>query len=168
MCSSDLAGAQTLGGSFLPEEKRQWIEINRVLQKDRPIGSDREIVQKGKPLEAVAAIAQELARPRALGGEFHQPHSATGARFDAKGHHPWFAVVPRIEAGMGAEGLTGLEGAIQEAEAAGVEGVWIEGMGGTGFPKRQQLVAKAHHMGVGDVFQAHIQKVGEEIGRAHV
>ena len=71
-------------------------------------------------------------------------------------------MVARIEAGMGAEGFAGLEHAIQQGDAFGVEGLGIEGVGGTGLPQGQQLIAELHHMGVGDVLEPHIEGVGEQ------
>ena len=68
-------------------------------------------MQKSKALEAVAAIGQE----RSGAGELHQPNRAAGTGLHAKGHHPRLAMVAWVKAGMGTEGLTGLEQPIQPA-----------------------------------------------------
>ena len=70
-------------------------------------------------------------------------------------------MVTGIKAGVGTEGLTGLENPVQQTDAPGFETVGIEGVGRTGLPKRQKVVAKAHHMGVGDVFEPQVKGVGQ-------
>ena len=118
-------------------------------------------MQKGKALEAVAPICHQLARPGALGGELHQPQGAARACLHPKGDHAWFAVVAGVEARVGAEGFAGLEHPIQQGQPPGFEGGWIEGMGRTCLPKSQQVVAQAHHMGVGNVLEPQIKGIGQ-------
>ena len=113
-------------------------------------------MQKGKAVEAVAAVMQQAA----VGGEFHQPHRAARPGFDPKSHHARVTVVAGIKTGVGTEGFTGLEHPVEPAQTAGFEAVWIKGMGFGGFPKRQEVIAQAHHTGVGDVFQAQIEGIG--------
>ena len=160
-------GGQALGGALLAEQEGQRVKGDRVLQEHRPVGGDREVVQEGEAAEAIGALAQQLAGLHAADGvvghgEFHQPNRAARAALHPEGHHALLAVVARIEAGMGAEGFAGLEHAIQQGDAFGVEGAWVEGVGGTGLPQGQQLIAELHHMGVGDVLEPHIEGVGEQ------
>ena len=49
-------GTQTLGRTLLPQHKRQGVEIDCVLKEHRPVGRDREVMQKGEALEAVTPI----------------------------------------------------------------------------------------------------------------
>ena len=154
-------GAEALGSPLLAEHEAQGVEGHGVLEKHRPVGGDGEIVQEGKALEAVGVVGQELAGLVACGGELHQPHRAGGAGLDAEGHQPGLTVVAGIEAGVGAEGLIGLEHAIEQGDALGFERVGIEGMGGTGLPEGQELVAQPHHLGVGDVLEAQVEGVGD-------
>ena len=154
-------GAQALGRSLEPQGKGQGVEGDGVLQKDRPIGGNGEVVQKGEAVKAVAAFAEQLAGLGAIGGELHQADGAARAALDAEADHAGGAVVTGIKAGVGTEGLTGLENPVQQTDAPGFETVGIEGVGRTGLPKRQKVVAKAHHMGVGDVFEPQVKGVGQ-------
>ena len=154
-------GTKALGRPLLAEHEAEGIEGHGVLQEHRPVGGDGEIVQKGEALEAVGVVGQKLAGLVAAGGELHQPHLAGGAGLDTEAHQPGFAVVAGIESRVGTEGLVGLEHAIEQGDAFGFEGVGIEGMGGAGFPEGQELVAQPHHLGVGDVFEAKVEGVGD-------
>ena len=154
-------GTEALGRPLLAEHEAEGVEGHGVLEEHRPVGGDGEIVQEGEALEAVGVVGQELAGLVAAGGELHQPHRAGGAGLDAEGHQPGLAVVAGIEAGVGAEGLIGLEHAIEQGDALGFEGVGIEGVGGAGLPEGQELVTQAHHLGVGDVFEAQVEGVGD-------
>jgi hypothetical protein len=69
-------------------------------------------------------------------------------------------VVAGIEAGMGTEGLARLEQPIQTREPAGFERVGIECVGFCRLPQGQQLIAEAHHMGVGDVLEPQVESIG--------
>ena len=149
---------QALGGAALAQQVGQGVEIDRVLQEHRPVGGDREIVQEGEAIEAVAALAQQGAAGRI---ELHKPHRAARPAVHAKRDHPLGAVVAGIEAGVGAEGLTRLEGPAQQGEAAGFEGFGIEGVGGAGLPEGQELIAQAHHVRVGDVLEPQVECVGQ-------
>ena len=124
---------QALGGTFLPQDKGQRVEVDGVLPEHSPVGRDGEVMQKGKAVEAVAAVMQEAA----VGGEFHQPHRAARPGFDPEGHHARVTVVAGIKTWVGTEGFTGLEHPVEPAQAAGFEAVWIEGMGFCCFPERQ-------------------------------
>ena len=154
-------GTQTLGRTLLPQDKRQGVEIDCVLKEHRPIGRDREVVQKGKALEAVAPICHQLTRPGALGGELHQPQGAARACLHPKGDHAGFTVVAGIKARVGAEGFAWLEHPIQQGQTPGLEGGWIKSVGRTGLPKGQQVVAQAHHMGIGDVLEPQVKGIGQ-------
>ena len=128
-------GTEALGRPLLAEHEAEGVEGHGVLEEHRPVGGDGEIVQEGEALEAVGVVGQELAGLVACGGELHQPHRAGRAGLDAEGHQPGLAVVAGIEAGVGAEGLIGLEHAIEQGDAPGFEGVGIEGVGGAGLPE---------------------------------
>ena len=154
-------GTEALGRPLLAEHEAQGVEGHGVLEEHRPVTGDGEIVQEGEALEAVGVVGQELAGLVAAGGELHQPHRAGGAGLDPEGHQPGLAVVTGIEAGVGAEGLIGLEHAIEQGDALGFKGVGIKGMGGAGLPEGQELVAQPHHLGVGDVFEAQVKGVGD-------
>ena len=43
----------------------------------------------------------------------------------------------------------------------GLEGLGVECMGFSSFPEREQLVAKLHNAGIGDVFQPQIEGIGQ-------
>ena len=123
-------------------------------------------MQKGEPGEAVLPFADQLAGPFAaggivVGGEFEQAQAAAGPRADAEGDHPRPAVVARVEARMGAEGLAGAQGPVEGGEAPGLEADGVELVGAGGFPEGQQAFAQPHHMGVGDVLEPHIKGVGQ-------
>ena len=49
---------QTLRRPLLAHHKRQGVKRDSVLQEHRPVGSDREIMQEGKAVEAVATVVQ--------------------------------------------------------------------------------------------------------------
>ena len=154
-------GTEALGRPLLAEHEAEGVEGHGVLEEHRPVGGDGEIVQEGEALEAVGVVGQELAGLVACAGELHQPHRAGGAGLDAEGHQAGLTVVAGIEAGVGAEGLIGLEHAIEQGDALGFEGVGIEGVGGTGLPEGQELVTQPHHLGVGDVLEAQVKGVGD-------
>ena len=86
-------------------------------------------MQKGEAVKAVAAFAEQLAGLGAISGELHQADRAAWAAFDAEADHAGGAVVTGIKAGVGTEGLTGLENPIQQTDAPGFEAVGIEGVG---------------------------------------
>ena len=156
---------QALGSTLLTHHVGQRIESDGVLKKHRPVGGDREVVQKGEAVEAVAALAQQIARLHPLGRvilhrKLHQPHGATGPGLDPEGDHPGRTVVARVKARVGAEGFTFLEQAAQPAEAAGFQGLGIERMGLGRLPQGQQLIAQAHHVGVGDVLEPQVKGIG--------
>ena len=122
-------------------------------------------MQKGEALEAVTPIRHQLTGPGALGGELHQPQGAARACLHPKGDHAGFAVVAGIKARVGAEGFTWLEHPIQQGQTPGLEGGRIEGVGRTGLPKGQQVSAKPHHMGVGNVLEPQIKGIGQRATR---
>ena len=62
---------------------------------------------------------------------------------------------------VGTEGLTLLQHTIKAGETAGLQAAGIEGMGFRRFPEGQQLIAQAHHVGVGDVLRAQIKGIGQ-------
>ena len=49
---------QALRRPLLAHHKGQGVKRDSVLQEHRPVGGDREIVQKGKTVEAVATVVQ--------------------------------------------------------------------------------------------------------------
>ena len=112
-------------------------------------------MQEGKALEVVLAIGQQ----RALTGKLHQPDRAARAGLHSEGDHAGLAVMAGIETRVGTEGFAFFQQAIQAAEAAGFEGVGIQGVGLGGLPQSQQLITETHHVGVGDVFEAQIERV---------
>ena len=128
-------GTEALGRPLLAEHKAEGVEGHGVLEEHRPVGGDGEIVQEGEAFEAVGVVSNQLAGLLARGGELHQPHRASWAGLDPEGHQPGFAVVAWIEAGVGTEGLIGLEHAIEQGDALGFEGLGIKGMGGAGLPE---------------------------------
>ena len=106
-------GAQALGRSLLAQHKAGGVEGHGVLQEHRPVGGDGEVVQEGEALETVGAIGQQLAGLGPLAGELHQADRAAGASLHAEGDHAGLTVMTGVEAGMGTEGLAGLEQAIE-------------------------------------------------------
>ena len=122
-------------------------------------------MEEGKPLEAVAAVGHQLTGPHAvgliLGGELHQSDRAGGARLDAESHHSGLTVVTGIKTRMGTESFSWLERPVQQGDTSGLQSEGIESMGGTGLPKGQQLVPKAHHMGVGNVLEPQVKGIGQ-------
>ena len=157
---------QTLGRTFLAEHKRQRVEVDRVLKKHRPVGCDGEIVQESEAVEAVATVVEKVSclDPGGgiiFGGEFHQADGAARAGIDPEGDHARPIVMTGIEARMGTEGLAFLQNTTQEADAVGLEGLGVERMGFSSFPEREQLVAKLHNAGIGDVFQPQIKGIGQ-------
>ena len=106
-------GLQTLGCPFFTGDEGQGVEGDGVLQEHRPIGGDGEVVQEGETREAVGTIVQQGSSVRALRGEFHQTDGAAGTGLDPKGDHAGPPVVAGVEAGMGTEGLTLFQHAVQ-------------------------------------------------------
>ena len=74
-------------------------------------------------------------------------------------------MVTWVKAGMGTEGLTGLEQAIQPAEAAGFQGLRIQRMGFGCLPEGQEVIPQPHNMGVGDVFQTQVKGISGDAAR---
>ena len=124
----------------------QGVEGDGVLQEHRPVGGDGEVVQESKASKAVAPFTQQLTGtdppPGIINrGEFHQPDAAAGPGFHPEVDHAGGAMVAGVKAGVGTEGLAGFEHPIEQAQPAGFEAVGVEGVGGTGLPKGQQLIA---------------------------
>ena len=122
-------------------------------------------MQEGEALEAVALLSHQLPSPHIArcvirSRKLHHPHGAGGARLDPEGHHALGAVVAGVKAGVGTEGLTLFEHPIEQGDAVGFKGVGIERMGLGRLPKGQQLVAQAHHVGVGDVLEPQVKGIG--------
>ncbi len=157
--------SQTLGSPLLPGDKRQGIKGNGVLQEDRPVWCDGEIVEESESGEAVGTVVEQGASIRALRGELHQPDRASRAGVHPKGDHARAAVMAWVKAGVGAEGLAFLEHPIEQGNAAGLEAVWIQRVGFGCLPKSQKLITKPHHIGVGDVLQPQVKSICEAATR---
>ena len=94
-------------------DKRQRIEGDRVLEEDRPIWGNREVVQKGKSRETVGTIVQKHTSIGTIRGEFHEPDGAAGASFHPKCDHPRAIVVPSIKTWVSTKRFSLLQHTIQ-------------------------------------------------------
>ena len=118
-------------------------------------------MKEGEAGETVGSVVQQRTGIRAIGGELHQTNGAAGACLHPEGDHAGTTVVTGVEAGVGAEGLTLLEHAIEPGETTGLQALRIQRMGLGRFPESEQLVAEAHHVGVGNVLQPKVKGIGQ-------
>ena len=123
-------GREALSRSFLSEHKGKRIEINRILQKHRPIRSDGEVMQEGEASKRIPAITEQITGSNSsssivCGRKFHQANRAARTCFHSESHHPRVTVMARVETGVSTKGLTSFKHTTKQRDPLCLQGLWI-------------------------------------------
>ena len=123
-------GREALSRSLLSKDEGERIEIDRILQKHRPIGRDGEVMQEGKSGKRISAITEQItgtnsSRGIVGGRKFHQANGAARPGFHSEGHHPRVTVMARVETRVSTKGLPFLEHTTEKGNASCLQGLRI-------------------------------------------